>query len=148
MTEDGDATIPGPAHLNTQRAKGGRTEATRHPPLSAPPAFASTSSNAIVGDNSRSQMKRKESESLFTSKKRVRYFPAAHSDRDDVIDLVDLDEDAKYKRPTGINNSKSAPGIFLVCFLSHILICLFREENGIRWLATWSLSVCFFDDNE
>ena len=108
-TEDGEVITPGSAHLNTQRARGGRTEATRDPPLSAPPAFARTSTNAMVGESSRSQMKRKESESLFTSKKRVRYFPAAHSDQDDVIDL----DHAKYTRYTGIN-SKATPGIFLV----------------------------------
>ena len=112
-TEDGEVITPGSAHLNTQRARGGRTEATRDPPLSAPPAFASTSTNAIVGESSRSQMKRKESESLFTSKKRVRYFPAIHSDQDDVIDL---DEHAKYTRHTGIN-SKPTPGILLVYLL-------------------------------
>ena len=54
-------------------------------------------------------MKRKEFESLFTSKKRVRYVSAAHSDQDDVMDL-DPDE---HKRHLGIN-SKPAPGIFLV----------------------------------
>jgi hypothetical protein len=92
------------AHSNNQRT---RDKATRDPPQSAPPAFASTSST--VGDNSRSQMKRKESESPFTSKKRARYVQAAHSDQEDGMNL-DLDEHAKNKRH--IRKSKeTAPGM-------------------------------------
>lgn len=100
-TEDGEVNTPGSAR--TQRARDGRTEATRNPPLSAPPAFASTSTNAIVGDNSRSQMKRKDFESLFTSKKRVRY-QAAHSDQDDAMRF-----DA-YKRTESKTVPVSDPG--------------------------------------
>jgi hypothetical protein len=112
LDTDGEVNTPVSAgtHLNTQRARVGRTEATRNTPLSAPPAFASTSTN---GDNPRSQMKRKESEPLFSSKKRVRYFPAAHSDQ--VMDLG-LDEHAKSKRHSGING-KPTPGIFLIYLL-------------------------------
>ena len=50
--------------------------------------------NTIVGDNFRSQMKRKEFESLFISKKRVRYTSEAHSDQDHVMD-IDLDENLR-----------------------------------------------------
>ena len=115
-TEDGEVNIPQSAGT-TRRARGGHTEATRDPPLSAP---ASTSTNAIVRDNFRSQMKRKEFESLFISKKRVRYTSEAHSDQDHVMD-IDLDEPAKSKREryTGENN-KQAPGIFLVHLLEDI----------------------------
>lgn len=110
-TEDGEVNIPGSART-TQRARDGRTESTRNPPLSAPPTLttlASTSTSPIVGGNSRSQMKRKESELLFTSKKRMRYVSAAHSDQDDVMDS-DLDE---HKRHVG-TSSKPASGIFLI----------------------------------
>lgn len=143
-TEDGEVNTPGLSSGTTQRARDGRTEATRDFPLSAPPAFASTSTNAVVGDNSRSQMKRKEYESLFPSKKRTRYVSTAHSDQDDIMDS-DLDEYTKYRMG---KNSKPAPGIFLVNFLeSHVLIYLLRTKtNG--WQANWSLSVYFFDNNE
>lgn len=109
-TEDGENT-PGSSVGNTQRARDGRTD-TRDFPMSAPPTFASLSTNAVVGDNSRSQMKRKEFEPFFTSKKRTRYVPTATSDQDDVMDL-DRDEHTNYRRPIGIN-SKPTPGIFLV----------------------------------
>ena len=108
-TEEGEVNTPG---SSTQKARDGRMETSRNPPLSAPPTFASTSTNAVVGDNSRSQMKRKELESLFISKKRTRYVAASQSDEDDVMDL-DPDEHTKYKKPMGIN-SKPAPGTFLV----------------------------------
>ena len=114
-TEDGEVITLGSAHLNNRRARDGRTKATRDHSLSAPPAFASTSTNAVVGGNSRSQMKRKESESLFPSKKRVRYFPTTHSDRDDVIE-IDPDEHARHTKM----NSKPALGIFLVYLLEDL----------------------------
>lgn len=106
LDTDGDVNHLGSAqaHPNTQRT---RDEATRDPPQSAPPAFASTS--AIVGDNSRSQMKRKEPESLFTSKKRARYVQASHSDQEDGMNL-DLDEHKKNKRHIRINK-ETAPGM-------------------------------------
>lgn len=111
-TEDGEVNTPGSSSGTIQRRGDGRTEATRVPPLSAPPAFASTSSNAIVSDNSRSQMKRKEFETLFTSKKRTRYVPTVHSDQDDIMD-IDQDGHTKHRK---MSNSKPAPGIFLVFF--------------------------------
>lgn len=126
-TEDGEANTPGSSSVTTQRARDGRMEATRDPPLSAPPAFASKSTNAVVSNSSRSQMKRKEFESPFPSKKRTRYFQTAPNDKDDVMD-VDLDEHTN-KRHMGIN-SKPAPGIFLVYLLKrYILIYLFRAKN-------------------
>lgn len=114
-TEDGEINTPASARPTvTQRARDDRTEATRDTPLSAPPTFATfaSTSTSIVGGNSRSQRKRKDSEPLFTSKKRMRYVSAAHSDQDDVMDS-DLDE---HKRHVGIN-SKPASGIFLVYLL-------------------------------
>lgn len=129
-TEDGEVNTPGSTGT-TQRARDGRTKATRVSPVSAPPAFASTST-AVVDNNSRSQMKRKELEPLFTSKKRTRYVPTAHSDQDDAIDL-DLDEQTKFKRHMGINSRpapRPAPGIFLLCLLEkHVLIYLHRAKN-------------------
>ena len=143
-TEDGENT-PGSSAGTTQRARDGRTEDIRDFPMSAPPTFSSLSTNAVVGDNSRSQMKRKELEPLFTSKKRTRYVPTATSDQDDVM-VIDPDERTNFKRVMGINNKP--PGIFLVYLYDrHVLICLLRTENHgwIRWQATWSLSVCFFE---
>lgn len=126
-TEDGDVDTPGSANI-TQRARDGRTDAKRDTILSAPPPFASTSASATVGENSRSQMKRKELESLFTSKKRVRYSPTTHSDQD-----VHLDEPSKFKRHMGIN-SKPALGIFLVYLSEDIFLIYLLRENNHRWI--------------
>jgi hypothetical protein len=147
-TEDGEVNTPGSSSSTIQRARVGHTEATKNTPLSAPPAFASTSSNAAV-DNSRLQMKRKELESLFTSKKRTRYASAPSSDQEDAMDL-DPDEHTIFKTHSGIN-SKPASGILYISLLGrHVLIYLLRTKNHgwIGWLATWGLSVCFFDNNE
>lgn len=97
-TEDGEVDTLGPAKgdLYTQRTRVGRTEATRGPP-SAPPALASTSTH-----DSHSQMKRKEPESLFMSKKRARY---ALIDQDNAID--------PSKHETKVINGKSVPGMLL-----------------------------------
>lgn len=84
------------ANFGTQRARDGYTEGTHDLPRSAPLAPASTRTNSVVGVD-RSQMKRKESESIFASEKRARYA------QDDVMGS-DLDEHAKKKR----NMSKSA----------------------------------------
>ena len=104
-TEDGNEDTPGSAqaHPITQRRKS-HTEATRGPPS----AVASTSTNA-VGDNSRSQMKRKEFGSLFTSKKRAR-----HSDQDHGMDL-DMNEHPKSERYIGVNR-KPGSGMLLYIF--------------------------------
>lgn len=115
-TEDGIDSVPrsgsARARFNAQRARDGPTKATRDPPQSAPPAFAGTSTN-VVGDNYRSQMKRKEFESLFTSKKRARFVQDAPSGQDDAMDL-DPDEHAKNKGNQGIG--KSEPGMLLYIY--------------------------------
>ena len=95
------------ARFSTQNAKDS-TEAIRHPPPSTPP---STSTNAVVGHSSPSQMKRKESEPMFTSKKRARYAQAARGDQDDPMDL-DMDEHAKNKGNLRMN-TKSSSGMLL-----------------------------------
>lgn len=96
------------AYSHTRRARDGR---------------ASASPNAVVGDKSRLQMKRKESESMFASKKRARY------PQDD----IDLDGPTKNRRNMGVN-SKSTSGMLLYTSGRHISSegYLFRAKNHRR----------------
>jgi hypothetical protein len=104
-TEDGFDTFG--SHSISQRASDGLTEAARDPPQSAPAALTIMR----VGDNSRSPMKRKEFEPLFTSKKRARYVQGAHTDQDDDMDLG-LDG-PNNKRHMGTSRIP-APGMLLL----------------------------------
>ena len=123
-TEDGDLDTFGSVqdHSISQRARDGRTEAARNPPQSAPAASTSMSNNTVVGDNSRSRMKRKEFESLFTSKKRARYVQGTHSDQDDDMDLS-LDG-PKNERHMGTSRIP-APGMLLLYIYQKAYLNLF-----------------------
>lgn len=66
-------------------------------------------------------MKRKESESLFTSKKRARFAQAAPND-EDVMDL-DLNEHAKDEKHI---NNKSVPGMLVYIYKNASLKLVFQ----------------------